>query len=385
MNTLLDKIQSPPAVAIADLVREKERLGEKIAKLQSGEPCFTTPDYIREALYNALKDGHTGYTASQGILGLREALSTWYQEDFGVTVSPEEILINVGAIGAIYCVMNTLLNKGDKVVIVDPCWPQYVNIVNLLGATPVRIPTRVNKGRLSAELLGEYLGAGTKLLILNNPSNPSGVVYSEEEIAAFVRLAAGKGIYVLVDEVYNRLLFTKNFSSVLECGAYQEHRKRIIYINSFSKVFAMTGWRIGYAFMDKALLKEVLKVSQNIFTNVATFCQYAAQDAITEMKHHKEEFARMHEVYEKRYHELMVILENKGIEYMKPEGAFYFFFRVNQESVEFAKMLLARFKMAVVPGSSYGEEFNDYIRISFAVDDYSYSVFLNWLKNEFNP
>jgi aspartate/methionine/tyrosine aminotransferase len=384
MNVLLDLIQSPPAVAIADLVREKERGGQKIAKLQTGEPSFPTPGYIKEALQTALLENKTTYCASQGILELRNALSGWYNDDFDVHVSPEEILISVGAVGAIYCAMNALLNKNDEVLIVDPCWPQYVNIVQMLGASPCRIPTEKTNGRLTPDLLRKYITRNCKLLIINNPANPSGVVYSESEINEFIRISKEYQIYILFDEVYNRLVFSNTFSSVLTCSEYLKYKDRIVYINSFSKTFSMTGWRIGYAFMPLPVLEKTLRVSQNIFTNVTTFCQYAAAKALTEKKAHADEYIGMLNFYKKRYAELVAILEEKKIKYLKPEGAFYFFIKINTESVAFSKMLLQEHEIAVVPGTSYGEEYSDYIRISFAVDEYSYATFIKWLKDHFN-
>lgn len=382
MNALLESIHSPPAVAIADIVREKERGGEKIAKLQTGEPCFPTPRYIAAALNDALVAGHTGYSASQGLPELRGALSAWYKKDLNVDIDAAQILISVGGVGAIYCVMNALLNRDDEVIVIDPCWPQFVNIARLCGAKVTRIRTKATDGRLTGSLLEKHMSAAVKLIVINNPSNPAGIVYNESEINEFVEIAGRRGIHMLFDEVYNRLVFTDRFKSVLACDAYRAYRDRIVYVNSFSKTFAMTGWRLGYAFIHGDLLEGALKVSQNMITNVSTFSQYAAVEAVTEKDRHQDEFERMMVLYRERFVEVKSILDEAKIPYLKPDGAFYFFIYIGTDALHFAKMLLEKHKIAVVPGSAYGDEFDDYVRISFAVDQDSYSTFLTWLRND---
>lgn len=380
VKTLLDTIQPPPAVAIADLVRKLEREGQKIAKLQTGEPCFFTPSYIKEALVNALTQNKTHYCASQGILELRQTISNWYKNDFNTEIASENILITQGAVGGIYCTVTALLNVDDEVILIDPAWPQYENIVKLNSGKTVRISTRKNKGRLLVSDIENAITEKTRLIIINNPSNPSGIVYNEMEVNSFISVAARHNIYILFDEVYNRIVFSEGFKSVLNCGEFKNHKDRIIYINSLSKTFAMTGWRVGYAFMNESLLKKSLLVSQNILTNISTFSQFAAIEAIEKFRENENEFVAMNALYSKRNKELKDLLLGKNIDFMMPEGAFYLFIKIGMDSVSFAEHLLLNEKIAVVPGNSYGSDFNDYIRISFAVDNYSYDRFVEWLK-----
>ncbi len=381
MNTLIDKVQSPPAVVIADLVRQLERSGKKISKMQTGEPCFSTPQYIKEALLEAVNKNKTQYAASQGIVELRLALSKWYLDELQADVSPETILVTQGAIGGIYCVINAILNPLDEVIVVDPAWPQYESIITLNHGVPVHVSTRKSNGRLIASHLENVITEKTRLIIINNPCNPTGIVYNLAEINSFIEIAKKHNIYIMFDEVYNRLLYTDLFCSVLKCSGYKSYKERIIYINSFSKTFAMTGWRIGYAFLGQELLKKTLLVSQNIFTNISTFSQYAAVVAIEDVASNLNVFESMKVVYKQRRTELSEILTTKGIDFMVPEGAFYFFIKVNKDSLRFAEELLKEEKIAVVPGKSYGKDFNDYYRISFAVDNESYNSYVKWLKN----
>jgi aspartate aminotransferase len=380
-NTVLEAIQSPPAVAIADLVRSLEKSGEKIAKMQTGEPCFYTPDYIKNALIAAIHENKTQYTSSQGIPELRSTISKWYENDYNVNIPPEEILITQGAVGGIYCVVTALINKGDEVILIDPAWPQYANIVRLNGGNLVRVSTRQSNGKLVLKELEKNITEKTKLIILNNPSNPAGITYGKEDVNDFVDLASKHNIYILFDEVYNRLVFGNKFCSVLNSDLYVSNKDKIIYVNSFSKTFAMTGWRIGYSFMPASILQKALLVSQNILTNISTFSQYAAKVAIEKEKENITVFEEMKRFYLERNNELIEILNNKKMSFMQPEGAFYVFIRIGRDSVSFAEELLRNEKIAVVPGLSYGADFNDYFRISFAVDNYSYDRFVSWLKS----
>ena len=371
-NKKLDKIDTPASVAIADKVRTLTANGIQIARMQTGEPYFNTPKYIVEAAHKAMLKGYTHYSTSQGLPDLRKAISIWYKEEYNKKISPENIIINNGAIHSIFCILSTLINPEDEVMIPEPFWPQYKYISILSGANVKTIDTSSNNGRLTKEMFEKSISVKSKVLIINNPCNPTGLIYSKNEINALLKLAIKNNIYIIFDEVYSRITYTDNFCSVFNSDFYEEAKKLIIYVNSFSKTFAMTGWRVGYIILPEHLLKNVLKVSQNSITNVNTFCQYGAKVAIEKRKEHKREFIYMFDMYKKRYDELISLLSSKNIDFISPEGAFYFFIKSGKPSKQFAIDLLENERIAVVPGIAYGENFDEYYRISYAVDEYSF-------------
>lgn len=379
-NARLERIKSPASVAIADRVRELTDQGQKIMRLQTGEPYFNTPRYIIDGTYQAMLDGMTHYSNSQGLSELREAISKWYQEDYSTKVPVQQIMIFSGAIHALYCTLVSLLNLGDEVIIPEPFWPQYGDISTLSGATVKKIDTSSDNGRLTLTAFENAISIKTKVLIISNPSNPSGLVYSEAEIEGFIELAIKHGIYVLVDEVYSRLTYTDKFCSVLSLKNYNRDKDHILYLNSFSKSFAMTGWRVGFAILPSALIPKALLVSQNTITHVNSFCQIGAKIAIEGRKKHAGVFDNMLSVYRQRHHKLIMLLREKKMSFLYPEGAFYFFINCGQPSTQFAMDLLDLENIAVVPGIAYGEGFDQYYRISYAVDQESFDGFIKWLS-----
>jgi aspartate aminotransferase len=381
MGHLIDAIGTPPSIAIADTVRSLEASGIFVAKLQTGEPSFATPTYIVEAACQALHRGETHYSNSQGIPELRQAIADWYYEDYGVEISHENILIGNGAIHVIYCLIGALVREHDEVIIPEPYWPQYKNVTSLAGGTSCIVNTLSTGGKLTVESFEENITPRTKLLILNNPCNPTGIVYSSEEIDALLRVADQNKIWVLFDEVYSRILYSDRFCSVLQSSLFQKLKSRIFYINSFSKTFSMTGWRIGYAFLPESFLPSALKISQNTVTNTNTFSQFGAIKAVQGRVRWQEEYTHIQALYNARKAELERILSDKGHLYFQPEGAFYFFIQCALPSQQFAIELLNQKRIAVVPGVAYGENCDNYYRISFAVDETSYRKFIEFIEN----
>lgn len=380
MNPRLAHIEPPAAIAIADRVRALKASGITVAALQSGEPMFPTPEYIKSAATEGLAKNLTSYSTSQGIPELRKALSQWYQDKWNLSFSPENFIITQGASHAIYSILQTLIKEGEEVIIVDPAWPQYANMAILAGASVTRISTLESQGRLTAEQLLSHIHPNTRLLILNNPGNPSGVIYSAKELQELISIAGERGIYVLLDEVYDQISFVPGFTKGLSTPAAKQYADLILYVNSFSKTYAMTGWRIGYAILPSDFLNTMLTLSTNSITHVSTFSQYAAMVGLRDRAIHENIYTEMLAEYQQRYHELSDILDKKGITFIRPEGAFYFFINANEPSLPFALRLLEENKIAVVPGIAYGESFATWYRISFAVDKYSYQTFLNWIQ-----
>ncbi len=382
MKDFINTINSPAAVAIADKVRVLESQGLKIAKLQTGEPSFPTPQYIKDSVLKHIELNRTTYTNSQGIPELRTAISNWYKDEFNVQIDPANILISNGGVHAIFVAISALINQNDDVLILDPAWPQYENIVKINGANAVRVRSKNLLTGPSASEVIENFNSNSKLLIINNPSNPSGNVFSKDWLEEVIESFVSKGGYVLVDEVYNRLTYTDNFVSCLQLEVYKKYPEQIIYINSFSKSFSMTGWRIGYLFTSPNKINGMLKVSQNTITNVATFIQYAAADAINFRSENIREFEKMNEFYEKRKQQIEDLLDKLGKKYIKPHGAFYCFIDAEENGNDFCEKLLKNNAISTVPGSAYGADYINYYRISYAVDEYSFSTFINWLNSQ---
>jgi len=377
LNPSVLGIPEPASVAIADKVRRYMREGISVAQMQTGDPFFPTPAYIIEGAREAMEKGQTHYSTSQGIIELREQLAIQYKESYAKEFSPSQIFIGSGAIHAIFCVMSAILEPGDEVIIPEPLWPQYQYTGILLGANVKTVDTSENNARFTPAMLEQTITPKTKLLIINNPCNPSGIVYGKEEIEAFLEIAAQKNVFVLFDEVYNNIVFTHDYCPVFRASNYEQYKDVVIYVNSFSKTYAMSGWRVGYAILPPSLVSSVLKVSQLSVTNTNTFCQYGALIALKKRKEHEILFTQFNQVYRQRYEELKSLLDTKGISYIQPGGTFYFFIQCPIPSVQFSIDLLETQRIAVVPGIAYGEHFDHYYRISYAVDEKSYEIFLN--------
>jgi aspartate/methionine/tyrosine aminotransferase len=381
MNNLLSKISAPAAIQIADSVRTKEALGEVVFKLQTGEPCFDTPQYIKEGLNESLALNQTRYSYSQGLPELRNELSRNIVKKYNIEISQKQFFITNGAVSAIQYAIQSIIEKGNEVLIFDPSWPQYSNITAACGGTPKKVSTRSTNFIPTLELIKSEISDFTKLIIFNNPNNPSGAIIPKGELDRILYFLKDKNIFLMFDEVYDAIVY-KPFYSIFESPSYPQLKEKVIYINSFSKTFCMTGWRLGYAVIPKVLTENYLKLIQNSITSVATFIQWSGVTALQNMSNHASLFEEMLAVYRSRRDELEALLKEKCWTFHQPEGSFYFFIQIPKKQVDFVQNLLEKNKIAVVPGIAYGENFQDFFRISYAVDDFSYNGFINWLKNE---
>jgi aspartate/methionine/tyrosine aminotransferase len=382
-NDQLKGITGSASIRIADRVRQLEAEGQVIAKLQTGEPGFNTPDSLIEACIASLKGGATHYSASQGEANLRQAIASSYNDQFSQGIEAKNVLISVGAIHAVFCSLFAVLNHDDAVLIPEPYWPQYAGICQMLGAEVVPVDTRASHFRLTADQIEAHLSKRTRVLILNNPVNPTGIVYSATELNSFLDLAIKHDLILLVDEVYNRIIYDRErFSSILSLERFSQATDRIIYVSSFSKTFAMTGWRLGYAILPNELLSKALLVSQHTATNVSQFVQAAGVAALSPGPDIKRFLNLSTSLYQSRRQRLIELLELSGLPYVRPDGAFYGFVNCGEDASVFAERLLDQEKIAVVPGSAYGNSCQDYFRISFAVDERSFDAFCQWLQQK---
>lgn len=347
-----------------------------VISLGVGEPDFPTPWSIRKKAITAIEKGKTVYTANSGLIDLRKAISEYTDNKIGVKYDPEkEIIVTVGGSEAIDLAIRALMEKGDEVLVVEPCFVCYSPIVELMGGTPVPIRTKLeNKFRLTAQELREKITDKTKLLILPFPNNPTGAVMRKEHLEEIAEVIKDTNIMVLSDEIYSELTYGGKHVSFASLPGMKE---RTIMINGFSKAFAMTGWRLGYVAGPKEILGHMLKIHQYAIMSSPTISQFAAIEAMTNCD---EDVRKMVAEYDMRRRIVVDGFNRLGLECFNPEGAFYVFPSIKStglSSEEFCERLVFTHKVAVVPGNAFGESGEGFIRVSYA-----YS--LNHLKEAIN-
>ena len=330
-----------------------------------GEPDFETPYHIREAGIQALQAGKTFYTSNSGLMELRKAVSDFTKRRTGLTYDPaSEIMLTVGGSEAIDVALRTIINPGDEVIYIQPSYVSYLPCILLADGVPVPIELKAeNRFRLTREELEAAITPKTKALILSFPNNPTGAIMEKEDLEAIVDVIKEHHILVISDEIYSELTYGKEHVSIASLPGMKEYS---IVINGFSKGFAMTGWRLGYALGNKEILKQMIKIHQYAIMCAPTVSQYAAIEA---MYNGDQDVIYMRESYNQRRRFLYHELQRLGLPCFLPEGAFYMFPDIREfgmTSEDFALDLLKAEKVAVVPGSAFGDCGEGFIRISYA-------------------
>lgn len=330
-----------------------------------GEPDFETPYHIREAGIQALQAGKTFYTSNSGLMELRKAVSDFTKRRTGLTYDPaSEIMLTVGGSEAIDVALRTIINPGDEVIYIQPSYVSYLPCILLADGVPVPIELKAeNRFRLTREELEAAITSKTKALILSFPNNPTGAIMKKEDLEAIVDVIKEHHILVISDEIYSELTYGKEHVSIASLPGMKEYS---IVINGFSKGFAMTGWRLGYALGNKEILKQMIKIHQYAIMCAPTVSQYAAIEA---MYNGDQDVIYMRESYNQRRRFLYHELQRLGLPCFLPEGAFYMFPDIREfgmTSEDFALDLLKEEKVAVVPGSAFGDCGEGFIRISYA-------------------
>jgi hypothetical protein len=342
------------------------RTMEGAISLGVGEPDFDTPWSIREEGIYSLERGRTFYTSNSGLAELREEITNYMRRRFGVSYDPDrEVIVTVGGSEGIDLACRAMLNPGDEVIIPQPSYVSYEPCAILAGATPVVLELKEkDRFKLTAEELEKKISKNTKLLILPFPNNPTGSVMSLEELRSIAELVMRHDLYVVSDEIYTELTYTGEApASITQIPGMRE---RTIVINGFSKAYAMTGWRLGYACGPAEILQQMVKIHQFAIMCAPTTSQYAAVRALRDCD---EDIARMREAYNQRRRYLLKRLEDMGIPCFEPEGAFYIFPNIQKfglSSEQFCRRLLQEEKVAVVPGNAFGESGEGFVRISYA-------------------
>ena len=337
-----------------------------ILKLTLGEPDFNTPEHVKSAGKEAIEQNFSHYTGMSGLLDVREAATYFLKEKYHLSYdSQTETLVTVGATEAISATLLAILNPGDKVLLPAPIYPGYEPMITLAGAEAIYIDTRPNQFILSPEMIEKAMnehGEDVKAIILNYPSNPTGVTYSREEVRAIADVLSKYPVFVVSDEVYSELTYGESHVSIAEYL-----KEQTILINGLSKSHAMTGWRIGFIFAPAELTNQIIKVHQYLVTSAATVSQKAAVKALIEGINDAEV---MKKEYLKRRDFLYEKMVSLGFEIAKPSGAFYLFAKIPegyiQDSMSFCVDLAEKNALAVIPGIAFGPEAEGYIRVSYA-------------------
>jgi aminotransferase len=338
---------------------------EGVISLGVGEPDFVTPWHICEAAIYSLEKGYTMYTSNKGTPELRAELAKHLHSRFGLTYDPDnEILITVGVSEGLDLAMRAILNPGDEVIMPDPCYVAYPASVSLAGGKPVRVPTtEENNFEITAHDIEPYITERTKAILIGYPANPTGAVLSKEGLTQIAELAKRRNLLVISDEVYGRLVYDSEHTCLATLPGMRE---RTILLNGFSKAYAMTGWRIGYAASDKEIIGAMTKIHQYTILCAPIMGQMAALEAL---KADDDEVDAMVRDYDRRRRIIVKGFRDIGLSCFEPRGAFYAFPSIKvtgMTSEEFAEKLLLEEKVAVVPGSAFGQCGEGYLRCCYA-------------------
>lgn len=339
--------------------------GIDICGFGAGEPDFDTPEHIKAACIAALEAGFTKYTPSSGLPELRQAISEKFANDNGLEYRPSQIIVSNGAKHSCYNAILATCEPGDEVVIPAPYWVSYPDMVRLAGAEPVIVPTSERNGwKMTAEEFENAMTPRTKMVIMNSPGNPSGAVYSREELEAIVEVAAEEDIYILSDEIYEKLVYD-DAKQVSIASLSKQAYDLTITINGFSKSYAMTGWRLGYMGAPEAIAKAVDSIQSHSTSNP---CSFAQKGAIAALKGDQQPLSDMREEFDMRRNYMYDrISKIANITAVKPRGAFYVLVNISQlglSSQNFSDRLLSKANVAVVPGVAFGDDRT--IRLSYA-------------------
>ncbi|HJA42047.1 MAG TPA: aminotransferase [Firmicutes bacterium] len=351
-----------------------------VISLGVGEPDFVTPWHAREACINSLEEGYTAYTPNAGLLELRNEISDYLYRRFNVSYHPtNEIIVTVGGSQALDITLRTILNPGDEVLVIEPCFVSYAPLIDLCGGISVRVSTSPENGfKITPEQLETAITPKTKAVMLCSPNNPTGTFLNKNDLEALSKVIIQHDLLVLSDEIYAELTYDEEFTSIASISGMRE---RTFLISGFSKGFAMTGWRLGYVCAPKDFISPMLKIHQYTIMCAPTMSQFAA---IESLKHGENEVGEMIHSYRRRRNFFVESLNEIGLPCHNPGGAFYVFPSIRNTgltSEEFAENLLLKQKVAVVPGSVFGKSGEGYIRCSYASSMEALQEALKRMKN----
>ena len=352
-------------LAISAKAKELRASGEDVIGFGAGEPDFDTPQHIKDAAAQALADGFTKYTPSSGIPELRQAVADKFQKDYGVEYEPSQVIVNCGGKHSCFNVIYATCEAGDEVIIPAPYWLSYPEMAKLAGAKPVIIETSdATEFKVTPDQLREAITPNTKLFILNSPSNPTGSVYSADEIKELGDVCVEKGVLIMSDDIYEKLVYDgAQFTSVT--GFSEEHLAHTIIVHGLAKAYSMTGWRIGFLAAPKPIARAINALQSHSTSNATSFAQKGALAALTGPQTHLDQW--LTEFNNRRSYAAERLNNMGGVSCVNSRGAFYLFPNIEDtglKSAEFCERLLEQSKVAAVPGIAFGADSN--FRISYA-------------------
>ena len=367
-------VEPSTTLAIDSMFKQMKAEGLDVIGFGAGEPDFPTPAHIKQAGIQAIENNETRYTPAAGTMELRKAVCQRLKEDCGLNYEPAQIAVSNGAKTCVYASLRALINPGDEVILPAPYWVSYLELIQMAGATPVIVDaTEAEHFKLTAEKLAAAITPRTKCMILNNPSNPTGMMYSRQELEAIAKVCVEKDIYVIADEIYYRLAYdNREFVSFAALG--EEAKERTLLINGVSKSYAMTGWRIGYV----AANAKVAKVISNYLSHCAgSACSISQKASAVALSDSQETVDEMRRAFEERRNYMVDRMNSiEGVSCIKPEGAFYVMMNIEKligkelhgtvirDADDFGNLFLKYGKVAVVPGTGFGAP--NFVRWSYA-------------------
>jgi aspartate aminotransferase len=373
LSKKVTSVEKSKTLVLSAIARQMQAEGIDVVSLAAGEPDFPTPMHVKEAAIRAIEENFTKYTSNEGIPELRKAIAEKFRRDNNLHFEPSQILVSCGAKHAIYNALQAICNRGDEVIVIAPYWVSYPEMVKLADGVPkVLTATDTRNGKISPQQLSRAITRRTKALLFNSPSNPSGVVYSREEIEGIAEVVKRKGIYVISDEIYEKVIYgdVKHVS----IGSIEEIQDQVITVNGVSKAYSMTGWRIGYLGAREEITAAAAKIQSQVTSNATSISQRAALAALTgsdePIKAMVEEFKRRRDFF---CRELQSI---EGFDCPIPEGAFYVFPNIKKllgisyngrkiaNSDDLSEYFLQEAHVATVPGTAFGSK--EHIRLSYA-------------------
>ena len=381
-------VEPSTTLAIDSMFKQMKAEGLDVIGFGAGEPDFPTPDHIKQAGIQAIENNETRYTPAAGTVELRKAICQRLKDDCGLEYEPAQIAVSNGAKTCVYVALRALVNPGDEVILPAPYWVSYLELIQMVGATPVVVnASEAEHFKLTAEKLAAAITPKTKCIILNNPSNPTGMMYSREELEAIAKVCVEKDIYVISDEIYYRLAYD-NREFVSFAALSEEAKERTLLINGVSKSYAMTGWRIGYV----AANPKVAKVISNFLSHCAgSACSISQKASAAALSASQETVNEMRRAFEERRNYMVERMNSiDGVSCIKPEGAFYVMMNIEKligkelhgtvirDADDFGNLFLKYGKVAVVPGTGFGAP--NFVRWSYATSMENIKEGLNRLE-----
>lgn len=363
----INQVSRSLTLAISAKAKAMQASGIDVCSFSAGEPDFPTPQHICDAAKKALDDGKTRYGAAAGELSLREAIADKLQTANQLNYSAKNIIVTNGGKSSLYHLMQALIETGDEVIIPAPYWLSYPEMVRLAEGTPVIVPTQeANHYKITPQQLQQAITPRTKLFVLNSPSNPTGTVYTPEEIRSLAEVILENDLLVVSDEIYENILYDD--AKHLSIGAISpEMWQRTITCNGFAKSYSMTGWRVGYSAAPEEIIEAMIRIQSHSSSNVCTFAQYGAIAALRESQDCVKEM--LSAFAERRQYIYQAINQIPHLSCPKPDGAFYVFVDISKtgyKSLDFCNNLLEFFQVAAIPGIAFGAD--NCIRLSYATD-----------------